>query len=78
MSKKGVSAEEKRLRMQSIFYENPEVFTLKEIETLAAKKGIIMNAVKDVLKSLVDDNLVETDKIGAGNYVVHLFFSFLC
>ena len=39
---------------------------MKEIEKLGAKKGVILQAIKDVIQSLVDDNLVETDKIGIG------------
>jgi hypothetical protein len=30
--------------------------------------GIISQSVKDVLQSLVDDNLVDTDKIGTSVY----------
>ncbi len=41
----------------------------------------VLQSVKDVLQSLVDDNLVETDKIGAGNYVrqthTHTYHSFI-
>ena len=33
------------------------------------KVGVISNTVKDVVQSLIDDNLVETDKIGAGNFL---------
>lgn len=44
------------------------VYNLKEIETLGAKAGVILQTVKDVLQSLLDDNLVDTDKIGAGNF----------
>ncbi|XP_067010682.1 meiotic nuclear division protein 1 homolog [Anabrus simplex] len=70
MSKrKGVSAEEKRTRMLQIFYEKKEFFQLKELEKIAPKeKGIIAQAVKDVVQSLVDDGLVDTDKIGTSVY----------
>ncbi|KRT81595.1 hypothetical protein AMK59_6100 [Oryctes borbonicus] len=74
MSKrKGVSAEEKRTRMLELFYEKKEFFQLKDLEKIAPKeKGIIVNSVKDVLQSLVDDGLVDTDKIGTSMY----FWSF--
>ena len=36
------------------------------------KKGIVMQSVKEVLQSLVDDNLVCFEKIGTSNY----FWSF--
>lgn len=41
---------------------------MKELENLGHKVGVISNTVKDVVQSLIDDNLVETDKIGVGNY----------
>jgi len=67
--KRGVSLEEKRTRIQGIFFERPEVFTLKEIENIGSKeKGVVAQSIKDVLQGLVDDSLVETDKIGAGNF----------
>lgn len=66
--KKGVSAAEKRDKMLEIFHESSDVFVIKDIEKLAVKKGIISQAVKDVLQSLVDDDLVRLEKIGASNY----------
>ncbi|MEW5297095.1 MAG: hypothetical protein WDW36_000325 [Sanguina aurantia] len=69
MSKrKGVSADEKRDRMLEIFHDSADVFMLKDIEKLAVKKGIISQAVKDVLQALVDDDLVHVEKIGISNY----------
>ncbi|XP_072386999.1 meiotic nuclear division protein 1 homolog [Diabrotica undecimpunctata] len=69
MSKKGVSAEEKRNRMLQLFYEKGECFQLKELEKLAPKaKGIVANSVKDVVQQLVEDGLVDTDKIGTSVY----------
>lgn len=35
---------------------------------MGAKKGVIVQAIKDVNQSLVDDNLVESDKIGIGAF----------
>ncbi|XP_067136804.1 LOW QUALITY PROTEIN: meiotic nuclear division protein 1 homolog [Centruroides vittatus] len=74
MSKrKGLSAEEKRQRMLQLFYERKEVFQLRELEKIAPKeKGIVSQSVKDVVQSLVDDGLVDTDKIGTSVY----FWSF--
>lgn len=37
---------------------------LKELEKLGPKKGVISQSVKDVIQSLVDDDLVLKDKIG--------------
>ncbi|XP_071848814.1 meiotic nuclear division protein 1 homolog [Apostichopus japonicus] len=70
MSKRrGLSLEEKRKRMLDMFYEKKQVYQLKEVEKIASKeKGITSMAVKDVLQSLVDDNLVDSDRIGTSNY----------
>ena len=65
---KGLSFEDKRKRMLEIFKEFPYFFHLKDIEKLGVKKGIIYQAIKDVLDSLVNDNLVECDKIGSSNF----------
>ncbi|KAJ8900964.1 hypothetical protein NDN08_000261 [Rhodosorus marinus] len=66
MSKrKGLSLEDKRSRMMEIFLTSMEPFTLKELEKVAPKKkGIISQSVKDVVQSLVDDDMVLTDKCG--------------
>lgn len=37
---------------------------LKELEKLGPRKGVISQSVKDVVQSLVDDDLVLKDKIG--------------
>lgn len=70
MSKKrGLSLEEKRKGMMEIFHETKDFFTLKELEKIAPKeKGIVQGTVKDVLQSLVDDNMVDSDKIGTSVY----------
>ncbi|KAJ8923222.1 hypothetical protein NQ315_001777 [Exocentrus adspersus] len=73
MSKRGISAEEKRNRMLQLFYEKGECFQLKELEKLAPKeKGIVANSVKVVVQQLVEDGLIDTDKIGGSIY----FWSF--
>uniref|UniRef100_A0A2P2HYM8 Meiotic nuclear division protein 1 homolog n=1 Tax=Hirondellea gigas TaxID=1518452 RepID=A0A2P2HYM8_9CRUS len=67
--RKGLSHEEKRSKMLELFYEKKDFFMLKELEKMAPKeKGVISQAVKDVVQSLVDDNLVDTDKIGTCVY----------
>lgn len=46
---------------------------MQELEKIAPKeKGITMQSVKEVVQSLVDDHLVESEKIGTSNY----FWSF--
>ncbi|GAU48181.1 hypothetical protein TSUD_141700, partial [Trifolium subterraneum] len=41
---------------------------LKELEKMGPKKGVITQSVKDVVQSLVDDDLVSKDKIGTSVY----------
>lgn len=46
-------------------YIQADFFTLKELEKVAFKrKGIVSQSVKEVLQSLVDDNMVLSDKCG--------------
>ncbi|XP_072526700.1 meiotic nuclear division protein 1 homolog isoform X2 [Salminus brasiliensis] len=67
--KKGLSLEEKRTRMMEIFFETKDVFQLKDIEKIAPKsKGITPMSVKEVLQSLVDDNMVDSERVGTSNY----------
>lgn len=69
MSKKrGLSLEEKRGKILEIFYESQDFYLLKELEKLGPKKGVITQSVKDVVQSLVDDDLVLKDKIGTSVY----------
>lgn len=60
--------EEKREKILQIFYESQDFFLLKELEKLGPKKGVITQSVKDVVQSLVDDDLVSKDKIGTSVY----------
>ncbi|XP_056346715.1 meiotic nuclear division protein 1 homolog isoform X2 [Oenanthe melanoleuca] len=67
--KKGLNFEEKRARMMEIFFETKDVFQLKDLEKIAPKeKGITSMSVKEILQSLVDDGMVDTDRIGTSNY----------
>ncbi|XP_063610805.1 meiotic nuclear division protein 1 homolog [Penaeus indicus] len=67
--RKGLSHEEKRNKMMELFYEKQDFFQLKELEKLGPKeKGVISQAVKDVVQSLVDDGMVDTEKIGTSVY----------
>lgn len=65
------------------------LFQLKELEKLGPKKGVITQSVKDVVQSLVDDDLVLKDKIGTsvsicsyehvkcGSLLIQMIFFFL-
>ena len=70
--KKGISYEEKRQRLLSIFLTDPTFYHLKELEKLASKKGIHPMIVKDVLDSLLADNLVDLEKVGSSSYYLAL------
>ncbi|KAM0755889.1 meiotic nuclear division protein 1 [Meredithblackwellia eburnea MCA 4105] len=69
MSKKGLSAEEKRTRMLDLLHETKEFYKLQELEKIAPKaKGITQMSVKDVLTELVNDNLIRFEKVGIQNF----------
>lgn len=70
--KRGMSLEDKRATMMNIFHETKEVYLLKDMEKLASKRGVVLQSVKEVLQSLVDDDMVHAEKIGVSNY----FWSF--
>ncbi|KZS98194.1 meiotic nuclear division protein 1 [Sistotremastrum niveocremeum HHB9708] len=73
MAPRGLSVEEKRVKLLEIFHETKDFYQLKELEKLGPKmKGIVSQTVKEILQSLVDDGLVQSDKIGASNF----FWSF--
>ncbi|VDD91449.1 unnamed protein product [Enterobius vermicularis] len=63
--KRGLSADEKKSRLLQLFYESNEFFLMKELERRAPKeKGIVPQSVKEVTQLLVDEGLVECEKIG--------------
>jgi len=70
--RKGISFEEKRSRLLSIFTTDPSFYHIKEIEKLAHKKGIHPMIVKEVLDSLIADYLVDMEKVGASSYYLAL------
>ncbi|KAF4316486.1 hypothetical protein BBO99_00008688 [Phytophthora kernoviae] len=63
--RKGVSLQEKRERILHIYHDSKEVYNLKEVEKLGSKAGVVLQTVKDVNQALVDDVLVDTDKVKA-------------
>jgi len=69
MSRRGLSHDEKKKRLLDYLHEHPEPFSLKELESSASKaKGIVSQSIKDVLEHLIADGLVDSDKIGSGNF----------
>ncbi|ORX87877.1 meiotic nuclear division protein 1 [Anaeromyces robustus] len=70
MSKrKGITFEEKRKRLCDLFHESKDFYQLKELERQAPKlKGVVSQSVKEVIESLVADNMINCEKIGTSNY----------
>lgn len=67
MSKK-LNNEEIQKRIIAIFRESGSFFQLKEIETAGKEKGILQKDVKPVLQSLVDEDIIKSNKIGTSSY----------
>lgn len=53
------------MRLLELFHEGQEFYQLKDLEKMAKDKGINQNQVKEILQLLVDDALVDSDKIGS-------------
>jgi hypothetical protein len=70
--KKGKSLEEKRETLLKIYHDTKQPFNLKEIEKVGSAAGVVQQVIKEVNQSLVDDSLVQSDKIGSGVF----FWSF--
>lgn len=69
---KRMSAEEKRKVILDIYHSTKAVYTEKEILALVTKAGVSSGTAADVNTSLVDDDLVDKEKIGGSNF----FWSF--
>tara|TARA_B110000211_G_C13979439_1_gene508657 strand:- start:363 stop:713 length:351 start_codon:yes stop_codon:yes gene_type:complete len=68
MGRKGVSREEKLSRLKSIIFEGKSVYSLKEMEKLGKKAGIVQQAIKECMDELESDNIIMKDKVGSGNF----------
>ena len=67
--RKGLSLDDKKHKIMEIFAEKQEFFQLKEIEVLAKKeKGLNPMQVKDLVQSLVDDDMIDVEKVGISTY----------
>mmetsp|Transcript_22194 Transcript_22194/g.66183 ORF Transcript_22194/g.66183 Transcript_22194/m.66183 type:complete len:207 (-) Transcript_22194:296-916(-) len=66
MSKrKGLSFDEKKATLVAAMEEEAAFYTLKELESLGKSKGVIPQAVKEVVEGLCADGDVQTDKVGS-------------
>jgi len=63
---------EDRRRLLKIYHTRKEPFNIKELTKAAKAAGLNEKLVPDINASLMDDNYVQSDKIGSGNY----FWSF--
>ncbi|CAE8619037.1 unnamed protein product [Polarella glacialis] len=66
MSKrKGLSFDEKKATLLGAMNKEASFYTLKELESLGKSKGVIPQAVKEVVEGLCADGEVQTDKVGS-------------
>ncbi|EOB15285.1 Meiotic nuclear division protein 1 [Nosema bombycis CQ1] len=65
---KRMTQDEKRQAMLEIFNKTKSFFKIQELEKIGSKQGIVENTIKDIVISLVDDDLISSDKIGASNF----------
>ena len=66
--KKGMSLEDKRQILLSLFKNDHSFFHYKEIEKHCTQHKINFMIVKDLLQGILADNLVETEKIGSSSF----------
>ena len=66
--RRGLSMDQKKELMHNIITKRNEVFNIKELEKRCKKVGIHFKVVKEVLENIIADNLVKSEKIGAGNF----------
>ena len=65
---KGLTFDQKRQKMLSIFHASKDVYNYDQIQKFSLKAGIAILTIKEVLQSLIADDLINGDKIGAGNF----------
>ena len=54
-----MSLEEKREKLLQMYYDRKEPLNFKEVEKYGARKGIVLQSIKEVNQSLMDDNTPE-------------------
>jgi hypothetical protein len=63
-----MSIEEKQTKLLKWFQDEHTMYTIKEVESIASKRtGISSMQIKDILKMLIDDGLVQCEKCGISN-----------
>ena len=66
--KKGLSVDDKRQILLSLFKGSGSFFHYKDIEKHCTKNKISFMIVKDLLAGITADNLLETEKIGSSSF----------
>jgi len=64
---------EKKKRLLDIFKlpdasGRPTIYSLKELENMGSKRGVPAMQIKDIINDLVSEKMVDTEKIGSGNF----------
>ncbi|ODV60797.1 Mnd1p [Ascoidea rubescens DSM 1968] len=67
--KKGLSLEEKKLKLLEFFKKEHNFYTIKEVESLGSKYiGVNSMQMKEILQHLIDDSLIKFEKCGITNF----------
>lgn len=64
---KQVTKEQKIEKLLSLFTPS-DVYNLKDLEKLCSKVGLRSQLIKDLVTECVNDNLIQSDKIGVSTY----------
>ncbi|ODV93708.1 hypothetical protein PACTADRAFT_18348 [Pachysolen tannophilus NRRL Y-2460] len=68
VAKRGLSLEEKKIKLLDFFKRKHEFYNIKEVENAGSKfTGISSMQIKEVLQNLLDENLVNCEKCGISN-----------
>lgn len=68
MAPKGTSLDEKKARLLEQMLQTGEIYSNKTIEALSKPTGISAMIIKQVLMELVNEDLVDSEKIGTSTY----------
>ena len=67
--KKGLSIEEKIVKVEEYFHQHQVPFTMKELMVVIPKaKGVIYQSVEECVELLVSENRVQCEKIGVSTF----------
>lgn len=75
MARKTTTADEKEKILLSLFTPF-EFYHVKELESLAPKKGLRAGALLDTLKTILDDSKIQAEKCGVSNIYFKIYNNF--